>query len=113
MIRHDIPFVIKAGNKKASWLLPRIEPAVHEYAACSNLPVDHVRYGAMGTRERYKLNEILDVRDTDTTANDYIDATTLDSPEGNAFSKVDPDGTLRMKGCIIRHRLFVLRMEKR
>jgi hypothetical protein len=113
MIRHDIPCVIKAGNKKASWLLPQIEPAVHEYAACRNLAVDHVRHGAMGTRERYKPNEIPDVRDTDATANDYMDATTLGSPEGNAFSKLNPDGTLRTKGCIIGHRLFAPRMEKR
>src|SRR5437868_12183887 len=42
-----------------------------------------------------------------------VDATTLGSPEGNVFSKLNPDGTLRTKGCIIGHRLFAPRMEKR
>ena len=113
MIRHDIPCVIKAGNKKASWLLPQIEPAVHVYVASRNLAADHTLHGAMGTRERYRLGGIPDVRDTD-TANDYMkDATTFSSPEGNASNKLNPDGTLRTKGCIIGHRAFAPRIEKR
>ena len=67
----------------------------------------------MGTQEYYKPNEIPEVRDTDATANDYMDATTLGSPEGNAFSKLNPDSTLRTKGCIIGYHLFAPRMEKR
>src|SRR5205807_7149326 len=82
-------------------------------AGCRNLALEHVRHSAMGTRERYKPNEIPDVRDTDATANHYMDATTLGSPEGNAFSKLNPDGTLRMKGCIIGHHLFTPRIETR
>ncbi|KAG0644423.1 hypothetical protein HOY80DRAFT_996970 [Tuber brumale] len=94
-----------------SWLLPQIEPAVHEYVASRNLAADHTRHCAMGTRECYRLGEILDVQDTN-AANDYIDATTFGSPEGNVSNKLNPDGIPRMKGYIIRYCLFVPRMEK-
>ncbi|RPA89729.1 hypothetical protein L873DRAFT_1795931 [Choiromyces venosus 120613-1] len=45
--KHGIPCVIKAGNQKVSWLLPQIEPAVHEYVASRNIVADHTRLNAM------------------------------------------------------------------
>lgn len=108
MIRNGIPCVIKAGNKKASWLLPQVEPAVHKYVASRNIAADQTRHGAIGTRERVKHREMSDHQAA--SSNSTKDATTLGTPEGNASGKLNPDGTPRTKGCVIGHRAFVPRM---
>jgi len=41
------------------------------------------------------------------------DATTLSSPAGNGSSEHNADGTLRTKGCVIRHYAFVSQMGSR
>jgi len=41
------------------------------------------------------------------------DATTLSSPAGNGSSQHNPDGTLRINGCVIGHRAFVPGMGSR
>ncbi|KAG0638463.1 hypothetical protein HOY80DRAFT_1001786 [Tuber brumale] len=110
--QYDISCVIKAGNKKASWLLPQIELAVHEYVASRNLAADHTQHSAMGTQECYGPGVIPDVRNTN-AANDYMDATTFGSLEGNTSNKLNPDSIPRTKGCIIGYCSFAPRMEKR
>ena len=45
--------------------------------------------------------------------NSTKDATTLGTPEGNASGKLNPDGSLRTKGCAIRQRTFVAQMASR
>ncbi|RPA88621.1 hypothetical protein L873DRAFT_1849652 [Choiromyces venosus 120613-1] len=111
--KHSILCVIKARNQKVSWLLPQIEPAVHEYVAFNNIAADHTRHGAMGARKCYKSKEMVDVQDNVAAKDDTKDATTLSSPEGNANSKFNLDSTLRTKGCVIGHHTFVPRMAQR
>ncbi|RPA88587.1 hypothetical protein L873DRAFT_1849661 [Choiromyces venosus 120613-1] len=96
-----------------SWLLPQIEPAVHEYVTSRNISADHIRHGTMGTRKCYESKEMADVRDNVAAKDHTKDATTLSSPEGNAKSKFNPDSTLRTKGCVIEHHVFVPRMAQR
>jgi len=47
-------------------------------------------------------------------ASDSIkDATTLSSPAGNSSGEHNPEGTLRIKGCVIGHCAFVPQMGSR
>jgi len=102
---------MKAGNSKACWLLPQVEPAVHKYVASRNIAADHTRHDASGTRKRYRPSEMEGSHTTHEAASDNMkDATTLSIPAGNGSSEHNPDGTLRTKGCVIGHRAFVPRM---
>ncbi|KAG0644130.1 hypothetical protein HOY80DRAFT_997181 [Tuber brumale] len=93
------------------WLLPQIEQAVHEYVASRNFAADHTWHSAMGTQEDYGQGVIPDVQDTNATK-DYMDAITFSSTEGNTSNKLNRNGTLRIKGCIIGHYSFAARMGK-
>ena len=111
MIRHGIPCVIKAGENKACELLPDIESAVRQYANTRDIGADHIRHGATGTRRRHKPKNVPVAQATHTTSNkDTEDATTL-GPQGNAGSALNPNDTLRTKGCVIGHRKFTPRMK--
>lgn len=114
MIRNGVPCVIKVGEKKTSWVLPQVESAVHKYVASRNVAADHIRHGAEGTRERFQPSQMSDLQAPHKTAgNSTKDATILGTSEGNASGKLNPDGTLRTKGCVIGHRAFVPRMASR
>ena len=111
MIRHGIPCVIKAGENKASELLPDIESAVHQYANTRDIGADHIRHGAAGTRQHYKPKNVPVTQAIHAASNnDTEDATTL-VLQGNAGSALNPDGTLRTKGSDIGHRKFTSRMK--
>jgi len=111
MIRNGVPCNIKAKNKKASWLLPQVELAVYKYVASQNIAADITRHGAKGTSERVKPREMSDLQVA--ARNSTKDATTGGTPEGNASGKLNPDGTLRTKGCVIGHRVLVPQMASR
>ena len=114
MFRQGVPFVIKAGNNKACWLLPQVQPAVQKYVASQIIAADHTRHVASGTRKRYRPSEIEGTQTTYKAASDSMkDATTLGSPAGNGSSEHNPDVRLRTKGCDIGHRAFVTRMGPR
>ncbi|KAG0644772.1 hypothetical protein HOY80DRAFT_1027553 [Tuber brumale] len=66
----------------------------------------------MCTWECYRPRGIPDDCNTN-AANDYMDAITFGSPEGNTSNKLNPDGTWRTKGSIIGHCLFAIRMDMR
>jgi len=92
IFRQGIPCVIKAGNSKAFWLLPQVEPAVHKYVASRNIAADHTRHGTSGRRKHYRPSEMEGTHTTHKAASDSMkDVTTLSSPAGNGSSEHHPE----------------------
>jgi len=75
MIRNSVLYVIKAMNKKASWLLPQVVPVVHKYVASWGVAADYTRQAAIGTMERLEHLAMFDLQAT--TGNSANNASTL------------------------------------